>query len=382
MSAERAFRGAALAWAALAFALLAAVPDTPIEGFGNHRLPALVHAFTMGVLVNGVYALQWSAWRRVFGRVPPWPWLGLFVWGLHQAGAALAVAGFLLLGLRAANVGAHYLIPGGIALHIALALAVAWRRAPGTPRHLAVHVPWLGLVVTMALGALVLLDELTGRYGLFTPPTLLLHGLSGAFLFLLPALWLADLLPGGAAPLERTATAPLLLGTVPLALGVLLVALGNAPGGAGYLVPAGLALLGATLLWGAWPSGRRPARGDPADWMRTVWGLPGLLLLFAAIRALRGVGLPEDFLLAKLGVVAVLLVAGVPELLLRVTAPRGAFPTRRRAGGTLALVGAGLLVLAGQLAAAEWLVRAGALAGIAGVALLALTRKAGPSSTP
>lgn len=370
MSAAALFRWSAFAWGALAFLLLGALPAVPLEGFGNHRLPVLVHAFTLGVLVNGYYSLQGRAWRRLYRREPPGPGLGACVWALHQAGVVLMLGGFLFAGPRVALWGAHYLVPGGIVLHAAQAAAAAWRREADTPRHLGAHTPLLGLLVTMALGAMIVLDEVTGRYGMFNPPTLLVHGLAGAFLFLSPALDLAARLPGlsGGPAAEQRATAGVLLHTLPLAAGVLLTAVGMAGQGR-VATPAGLALLGAALLWGALP-GPGAAKANPLGAVRVAWAVPALLLLYAAIRALRGMPPQEAHALANLGAVCVLLIAGVPGLLGRLTAdahPAGA--PRRAILGVAGLAVAGVFTLAGQVTGLPGLVQLAAVAGLAGVAL-------------
>lgn len=381
MNVEPLFRWSAFAWSAAALALLAMLPDVALEGFGNHRLPAVIHAFSLGAFVNGYYGMQSAVWQRVYRRPPPWPGLAVGFWALHQAGVLFMLAGFLRAGLTVTTLGAHYLVPTGLAMHAAQGGLALRRRPPGTPRHLGSQVPMLGMLVAMALGAMIVLDQATGRYGLFNPPTLLVHGLAGAFLFLLPALRLHGALQGGNsadAEATRRATAGVLVRTVPLALGVMMIATGLAPGAQGIALPGGLALIGATLLWGALPMAPRPV-ADPLGWMRMAWGVPGVLLLFSAIRSLRGMEPAEAFLLAQLGAVAVVLVAGLPELALRLTATGTGSPSspgtlRGPAPGGALMVGAGALVLAGQMLGWAQLIQIGAAISLLGLVCAVLCR--------
>jgi hypothetical protein len=372
MNAAPLFRWSVFAWGGVGFLLLGAFPEVPLEGLGNPRLPVLVHAFTLGVFVNGYYGLQWQAWRPLYRREPPWPPLAAGIWALHQMGVALMLGGFLFAGLGVALWGAHYLVPGGILLHTMQAAAATWRRGPGAPRQLGAHAPLLGLLATMALGAMIVLDEVTGRYGMFNPPTLLLHAAAGAFLFLYPALELAARLRGlsnGGPQATQPVTTRLLLQTLPPAVGVLLLAVGLAGEGR-IALPAGLGLLGAALLWGALP-GAGGARGDAPAAARMAWAVPALLLLYAAIRALRGMPPQEAHALANLGAVSVLLIAALPALMAQLAPAAGTVP-RRAALGIAALAVAGLLTLAGQVTGEPGLVQLAAPLGLGGLAVLAL----------
>ncbi len=377
MSAERLFRWSAFAWAGLGLLLIAGLPDVVREGFGNHRLPVVMHAFTLGAFVNGYYGLQPTVWLRVYGRPAPWPRLAPFIWVLHQTGVALMVAGFLRAGLAVANIGAHYLIPMGMVLHAGLGVLALRRRAPGAGRHAGCHVPALGMLLAMGLGAMILLDQTTGRYGLYTPPTLLVHGMSGAFLFLLPALWLHGAVHAtdpADAPALRRATGGLLLRIVPLALGIGMVVIGLMPDAPGLALPGGLALLGATLLWGAFPMARG-RRAATAGWLRAGWAAPGLLLLFAALRTVRGLESAEGYLLARNGAVAVVLVAGLPELVTGLASPPATVQRIgrdwARVGGSL-MAASGLAVLAGLGLDSGLVIQAGAAGVLGGLLLAAL----------
>jgi hypothetical protein len=352
------FRLAAQGWAFLGYLLLAALPDVVTQGFGHPRLPAAVHAMTLGVLLTGYYGLQGELLTRAYGRPPPWPWLSWAVWGTHFAGVAAMVGGFLGAGFLSATIGAHYLVPVGVLLHGAQAVAAVWKRARETPRHTLLHLPLAGLVATMALGAMIILDAATARYGLYTPPMLMIHGLTGALLFVLPAQRIHGLRD---LPLLGNSSRPWAWA----AWSATATALAAVATGRPWPLASGLAGLGAVCLWFGWPTARAPDAG-----LRAPWCVPGLFFLYASGRCLAG--LPPDEIpgLAKLGGTAVLLVAALPgmtALLRRQTHGRETPLLARRLFLALAIAGM-VIAMAGTLDSAAW-VRAGASAGAAAVLL-------------
>src|SRR5574341_947023 len=127
----------------------------------------------------------------------------------------------------------------------------ASRRSPGAPRQAHLHLPLLGLTATMALGAMIILDAATGRYGLYAPRILLVHGLTGAMLFVLPALWLhgSQASPSAMAPPGAWAWAAW------CGAGLALAAMAT---GRPWPLALGLAGLGAGCLGFGLPAARQP----------------------------------------------------------------------------------------------------------------------------
>ncbi|HKJ00616.1 MAG TPA: hypothetical protein VKB51_19255 [bacterium] len=362
---ERLLHLAALLALALALALTLVVPNVVIFGWGHPLLPGPMHLVTLGAIVSGAYALLNRLWRRLYGDGAPWPPLLWAAAALHVVGVALLVWGFLTLDTGLALVGGHYLVPTGLVLLLVHGAVAVWRRPRGTPRWLVTHLPGLGLFVAMSLGALLVMEARTPRWGLYTPDMILMHLLAAGFLFVLPML----LLPGAladATAVEQPA-APLALlrwyaATATGAGGVLLVALtldGSAPA---RFFTIGLALLGALLVWLGLPPGGRwrgvalvPLAGRLAT---------GVLLFYAAMRYARG-ALPGDPLwLARVGVLLFALGVAVPELLVLLEREEGAHGAMRRQA--LWLVGTAVL-LAGQLWAQPSMVRLGVLIWLAGL---------------
>ena len=370
---------------AAALLLAAAHPGLVLSGSGHPLLPGALHLATLGGIVSLAYAQQHGQWRRLYGQRAPWTPLLWFAWMLHVDGLALLAWGFLAQDTKLALVGGHYLAPTGIVLALAHGWTAAWRRPRSSERWLAAHLPALGLAVAGSLGALLAMEARQPRWGLYVPATILAHLLAAGFLFVLPTLLLTAALPpapssrgprGAPAGAAGSATQAAPPGSA-LALlrwyamtavgagGVLLVLLALGQTGPSRLLPVGLALLGAQLVWLGLP-GPGPLRGTTlvplAGRLAT-----GVLLFYAALRYGRGSGPADALWLAKVGVL--LFVAGValPELLAERERAAAAPP-----GGTLArqsvwLAGTAALV-AGQLWALPVAVQAGAALWLAGLA--------------
>ncbi|MBI4083599.1 MAG: hypothetical protein HY423_13420 [Candidatus Lambdaproteobacteria bacterium] len=386
----RAHLGSVLAFLAAAMALLLLRPATLLEGLGHPEFPALVHLLTLGGLLGGAYALYQRLLPALCGRPPAWPALGAAIWLFQAGGVALVAAGFAARQPGLANLGGHYLVPAGIVLAFGQAAATLWRRPPGVPRRAAVLLPQVGLLATMSLGAMLVLDAYQGGYGLYTPPTILLHGLAGAFLFVLPLLLLADVLDDPAPAEAAGAPAPLLLTTALAALGLLALALAQTRPGYALAAPLGLALLGGVAIWiglpgwgGAGTSRQEPGgAGRPhpafAPVRRMPWAAFGAVVLYGAIRLWRGSHSAEPLgaelaSLARFGLVLFLFAAALPDLLSRLGPPPAAGAPALPLGPETAieyvvqLVAAGLIVGA-LLAQAALLVQAGALLWLATLA--------------
>ncbi|MBI3992490.1 MAG: hypothetical protein HY342_04390 [Candidatus Lambdaproteobacteria bacterium] len=327
----------ALVWLALlaGMALAIARPDALLLGPGPAGTPALVHLFTLGVLLGGFTLLQARQWRRLYG-VPGAPpargLLGPLALGLQALGIVLLAWGFLAQRPGLAHLGGHYLVPTAVALQFVMGLLAMRRRPRGAPRHLAAHLPVLGLMLAVALGAMLVLDAYQGGYGIYLPGTILVHLLAGAFLFVLPmSLWgpraidLGALPPAAApdgpddAPARAIAGEGLTLQRlVPLpAAGVLLVAVGQTRADWPWAMPAGLAVLGAVCLWVGLPGrGHWQALSFNAV-RRTPWAAVGMLVLFAALRWWRGAEGAELVAVARFSAVLLLFVVVLPDLLAR-----------------------------------------------------------------
>jgi hypothetical protein len=398
---ERLLRALGLLGLAGAFAVALDSPWAVIVGWGQGRLAGMVHLATLGGVVSLAYALQNGLWRRLYGERAPWPPLLWAAAALHAAGVALLAWGFLWPDPRVAVWGGHYLVPTGIVLALAHGIVAAWRRqgqgAQRAPRRLAAHLPMVGLVVAMSLGALLVMEAHDPRWGLYTPETILAHLLAAGFLFVVPLLLLPGALaaaqaqlaaPGSAAPSAASPAPALPAGVAALlrwyvaqavgAGGVLLVVLGQWRGPA-RLLPLGLAMLGALLVWLGLPEGgrlraRAPGAGGLRPFAATLFPLAGrlatgVLLFYAALRVARGPGPEEGYWLAKVGVLLFLAAMALPELLVLSGGGAGSaetVPPGRPGALRLALwLGGTALLLAGQLWALPQVVRLGALLWLA-----------------
>jgi hypothetical protein len=374
---ERLFVWSVLAFLAVAVVLLLADPDTLLGGGGRGEMSAITHLLTLGGLLGGYFPLQAGLWRRLYGREPALPLVTWAVLACHVSGVGLVAWGFFHGSPLIAHLGGHYLVPTGIVLAFVQGVVTTATRPRGRPRHLAAHLPGLGLLVTMGLGALLVMDAYTGQYGIYTAQTILVHMTSGAFLFFLPLMLLHQSMEENGAPSEESpiaATAFMLPPAGLGALGVLAVALAAMEGGYRAAQPVGLALLGAVALWIGLPAFGPSRRASLKAVRRSVWGALGLLLLYAAIRTWRGMDPAEAYGLMRASVTLFLFVVALPEILNRLTA--GFVPTGRKPAPAPApagletraqalhyavlLLGAGIL-LAAQIAASPNLVRAGAL---------------------
>lgn len=386
------------AFACAALGLLFAEPGVLEQGLGLGAAPAAVHLITAGVLAGGYFALQARVWGRVYR---PTPWVHRLQWALWAcwvAGAA-ALAGGLYRGHFAlAYLGGHYLVPIAIVIAVAQGVVAYARRPAGAPRLPAAHLPGLGLLVVMALGVMLLIDRFGGQYGFYGGLPILLHMLSAAFLFVLPAqvLEAALLPPEGGDPgppaadgsEDRTALR-VIVWTAAAALGLLALALSARGWAAG--APVGLALLGAVGLWVGLPAGAERRQPTWESVRRFPWAAVGLLLLYGALQAWRGIPLSLAVPLAQIGVVLFLFALAMPDWFFRLTV--GLAPARRGdaadAGERLALRAAvhyviqqlgTVLLLIGLLAGATWLLQAGAVVWLAALGAAAAARL--PRSRP
>jgi hypothetical protein len=384
---ERLLHLTALVALAAALALVAVRPSLAIFGWGDPLLPGAVHLVTLGGVLSLAYLLLGRLWRQLYGGGAAWAPLGWAAWAFHASGVALLAWGFLHHDPTLAYWGGHYLVPTGVLLALAHGWVAAWRRPRGAPRRLAAHLPGLGLAVTVSLGALLVMDAYTARYGIYTPATILAHALAAGFLFVLPLLLLPDALAqapppapaghretAGAAGPAVAALARWYAAVAVGASGVLLVVLALADAGAERLLAIGLALLGALLVWLGLPPGQRLGGGLAA--LRGVALLPlagrlatGVFGVYAALRYARGAEPGEAFWLGKVGALLFLLAVALPELLALLERAHGVHGAR----GRLAVWLAGTaLLLAGQLWVEPWAVRAGALVWLAGLGWHAL----------
>jgi len=177
--AERLTLWSVLAFAAAGMVLLLFRPQALLLGFGLPGMPAAVHLFTLGVLLGVHHALHQRALTRVYGRVPAWRWAPHGVWLLHFWGVVFLAAGFYLPNTLLQYIGGHYLISTGIVLAFVQGVVTALRRPRGVPVHPAAHLPGVGLLVVMSLGAMLVLDAYAGGYNLYTPQTIAVHLAAG-----------------------------------------------------------------------------------------------------------------------------------------------------------------------------------------------------------
>ena len=375
---EALFAWSVLLFVGAAMVLLAIEPEAIAPGIQQPVPRAVVHLLTLGGVLSAFYLLQNRLWGRLYGRTPVLPWLLLLVWASHVTGVVLLAAGFRAGSPLAAQVGGHYLVPLGIFAAFAQGIATAARRPAGTPRHLAAHLPGLGLLVTMGLGAMMVLDAYGGGYGIYTPHTILVHVASGGFLFFLPFVLCQESAREAGAPQGMfSATALLLFPVGAAGAGVLAVALSGLEPGWSPALPVGLALLGGVALWVGLPAfGMRKPPTFPAL-RRSLWSALGVLLLFAAIRAGGGMEAAEARELMRFAVTLFLFAVALPDLLTRLgPPPPSSVSTREPQAGedvrAAALLFVALLVVAGLMLAAQLAGSAVLVRIAAGLALGAL----------
>lgn len=386
------FLTTALTFATAGMVLLLAAPDFVLVGFGHAWVRAVTHLFTLGVLLSGAYWLLHRTWARVYGAAAPPARLLAAAWACHVAGVVLLAWGFFALSTGLAYWGGHYLVPTAVVLLLIHGGVAARRREAGRPRHLWSQVPGMGMFLAMAIGALLVMDARYGTYGIYAPGTILVHLLAGGYLFLLPLLLpeggpfapdAAGESAGSPAPdgsLELQGAARLLLPLGAASVGVLLVALGlmREGGAMAWGLPLGLAVLGGVGLWIGLPLPWRDPWGTLEALRRSGWVAAGLVTLLGAIRVARGADVGERFTLAGAGVLVFLLGLALPDVLARLALAAGQGGALAARSYRVQLTGS-VLLLAGYLARgfdlAPWLVRAGALVwllGLAGPALFAL----------
>lgn len=358
--------------------LFVAVPGMAIFATGHLMLAGTIHLFTAGALLGAAFQTENRLWKTLYGvRAPFWAFREV-IFPFLLVGLVTMVWGFLNHDTLAAHTGGHYLLPTAIVLAIIHGIVAAWRRERGRPLRLAAHLPGIGLAVTGSIGALLVMDAHTGDYGIYSNATVLMHMISGGFLFAIPLTLLPGALFGGAAwgregkppppaPLPG-ALARWYVATAMAAAGVMAVAYSTTADGPWVALPVGLGLLGALLLFIALPE--RLAWRAVLEQLerRAGWLAAGLLVFYSAIRLGRGVEFTEVIMLTKTGVIAFLAGVALPEmffhsLLATHPEPRG-FGIRLGRGlfhaGTFAL-------LLGQFFAEPLAVRAGAVAWMMGL---------------
>jgi len=368
-SAQRLLMWSVLCAVAAGMGVFAVAPRTLLIGFGHPLLAGAVHLFTLGGLVGTHYVLQERMLVRVYGEPGPWRPARWTVALLHLVGLAVMTYGFFTQNWPVVYLGGHYLLPTAIALSFVRAATALWRRPAGRPRNAAVLLPGLGLLAVMALGAMLVLDAYRGGYGFYGLAGILLHLLSGMFLFYLPLVLLGDLLQKGDEPPD---TGPALLPTAVAALGVLAAAYGAAGMGGEWGWPLGLAVLGGVAMWVGLPAFGSPMHRSSATAFAPVrrmpWSAFGVLLLFAAIRHWRGMPAVEGLTLATFGVLLFFAAVALPDALSRLNfrlpatgAPGQPPPDFAWTAGhyVVHLVAAGLL-LGASLSNSPLLVRLGA----------------------
>ena len=373
-----AFLAAAMAW-------LLAFPAVAMTGMGHSRLTFWMHLLTLGGFLTGAFLLQQRMWRVLYGsrdsRFRLDFWLPAAVWVFHVPGVVVMQWGFFTQSIRLAHLGGHYLVPTGITLAVIHGWWALWRRPRGAPRHLWAQLPGVGLLVAMSLGSLLVMDLQTGKYGIYLPSTIFIHLLTGGFLFMWP-----QLLAGEAVPEIRNASGespgaglspPVLLrlyGRMAAATGgVFAAVLALAPGGHPSGLPAGLALLGALLMWSA-----LPGRTTPGAFLIRMAGNAGaltvsVLLLYVAIRVSRG-GVGEELaVFLKVGVLLFFTGFALPALLdqLGKAEPGDSQGVQERLHGGSYRHGTFLpgaaLILVGQILSQGVLVQGGAALWLGGV---------------
>ncbi|MCH7478161.1 MAG: hypothetical protein IIA14_08665 [SAR324 cluster bacterium] len=324
---ERLFALNALLLPAVGMGLLAWAPLEATVGPGHAVAAAATHLITLGGVLGGYYVLQPAIFARLYRRPPAGLFLGPVIWASQAAGVALLAWGFLRGAPLIAYVGGHYLVPVGIVLAFFQGVVTALRRPAGTPLHPAAHLPGLGLLVTMSLGALLVMDAFGLGYGIYTPQTILVHALAGGFLFFLPLVLLDDCTesapamgaagPEDARSFSPSPTATMLLPILTASLGVLAVAAAGPAAIYPTALASGLALLGAVALWLSFPAAR-PGRAWSFRLSRRMpWGAVGILLLFAAIRAWRGIEAEEALRLGSVTAAVFLFAVALPEIVAR-----------------------------------------------------------------
>ncbi|MEE8436521.1 MAG: hypothetical protein V3S64_17170 [bacterium] len=370
--------------------LFVAVPGIPIFATGHLLMAGAIHLFTAGALLSAAFQAEDRLWRKLYGWKAPFWLFREVIFPFQLVGVVTMVWGFLNQQTLAAHTGGHYLLPVAIVLSIAHGIVAAWRREPGRPLCLAAHLPGVGLAVTGSIGALLVMDARTGNYGIYSNATVLVHMMSGGFLFAIPLALLPGALFGGEKRGEGGeeknppwlnlpgALAKWYVATAVAAAGVMAMAFSTtavssmAVSVAAYApraaLPGGLGLLGGLLLFIALPE--RLAWGPVLEKLerRAGWLAAGLLLLYTAIRLGRGVNMAEVLMLTKTGVIAVLAGVALPEMFLH--SLLAAHPEPREMGIRL---GRGLFhagtaaLLAGQYLSEPDAIQAGAVVWMTGL---------------
>ena len=358
--------------------LFLARPGIPISATSHLLLAGTIHLFTAGALLSAAFQAEDRLWRKLYGwKAPFWLFREVMLPFL-LVGVVTMVWGFLNRSTLAAHTGGHYLLPTAIVLAIGHGVVAAWRRESGRPLCLPAHLPGVGLAVTGSIGALLVMDAHSGNYGIYSNATVLVHMMSGGFLFAIPLALLPGALFGEEKRVGEEMSPPAgilpgaltkwYLATAVAAAGVMAVAFSTTADAPRAALPGGVGLLGGLLLFIALP--------DRLAWRpvleklerRAGWLAAGLLLLYTAIRLGRGVNLAEIIMLTKTSVLAFLAGVALPEMFLH--SLLAAHPEPRETGirwgrglfhaGTAAL-------LAGQFFAEPRAIQAGAVMWMTGL---------------
>ena len=360
--------------------LFVAVPGIPIFAAGHLLLPGAIHLFTAGALLGAAFQTENRLWKTLYGSQAPFWLFREVIFPFQLVGVVTMIWGFLNHNTLAAHTGGHYLLPTAILLAIFHGMVAAWRREPGRPLCLAAHLPGVGLAVTGAIGALLVMDARTGDYGIYSNDTVLVHMMAGGFLFAIPLALLPGALFGGENWGGEEKRSPGLnppgaLGqwyaaTAVAAAGVMAVAFSVTADAPRLALPGGLGLLGGLLLFVALP-GRLAWRPLLERLERRAgWLATGLLLLYTAIRLGRGANFAEVVMLTKTGVIAFLAGVALPEMFMHSLLATHPEPSEIgiRAGRGLFHAGTAAL-LAGQFLAAPRAIQAGALVWMSGLGI-------------
>ncbi|MDH5750803.1 MAG: hypothetical protein OEZ59_00110 [Deltaproteobacteria bacterium] len=407
----------AFGFAGLAMGLLIWRPEILRVGFGHPWLPPFTHLLTLGVLLGSAYPLLEQRWVALYGTDSPRRRLLTLALVCQLGGVLIMVAGLMIHNPEMVYWGGHYFVPTAVGLLVAHGVLAVRRRGPGLNRHLWSHLPVAGLLVAVGLGALLVMDALTGDYGIYNARTIVVHLLSGGFLFVLPLFTQEMLKPGERERRAGPATQSLLRYYLPAftaGAGVMLVAAGMLEDGpAGIKIWLGLAVAGLCALWlglplvpgELWGALRGlPAPDSPADspadspdeirppqalsaqalpaqslppLSRLGWLLSGLALLFTAVRVARGAPPQEYFLLGNTAAMVFLFLLALPEAV-RLLCGLPGRGCDRLVRLQPFMLGVGVLFIAGHLSAqfsgaealTEALVRLGAIGWLTLLGLL------------
>lgn len=369
--------------------LLVLAPDSVMINGGLPTRPAFVHLLVLGGLLGwahvfflGKYPVFYGP-NRWHGRVVPW------VVGFHVLGVLTMVYGLASADSLWVYIGAHYLVPFGIVITLLLGWWMAWKREEGRPLALWLHLPGLGLLAAMSLGALMAMDMHRGLYGIVVPGIKLMHAAAGAGLFILPLMLLQDALES--TPPPATPDTGKMVGAFIFTMaGVWSMALEHLTTTWPLGTVWGLAALSAVALWLGLSSSLSPQSGNPFASVRKMpWTALGVVLGFAAFRTYQGEDLAGGYTLGHFTLALFLLGLVVPDLMIRLyrhaEVSQEAVPLEVVALYTVGLLGTGL-VLVGLMSGQEGLIRGGGVVWLGCLLVLGrhfvLRKPPGASQTP